>query len=77
MKYVLINLMFSYENRFIYMLLNNFIRMDIHGIGSFHIGSRGEGLIYISKKIINDIPFNNGDQLRISVENGKLIVEKL
>lgn len=47
------------------------------GTGSFHIGSKGEGIIYVSKKLLNDFPLNNMDQVMITVKEGKLIIEKL
>jgi hypothetical protein len=47
------------------------------GTGSFHIGSKGEGVIYVSKKLLHDFPLKNADQVMITVTDGKLVIEKL
>ena len=52
--------------------------MERRGTGSFHIGTRGEGIIYVSKRLLADFPFENGEQLKITLkEDGTLIIEKL
>ena len=52
--------------------------MEKRGTGSFHIGTRGEGIIYVSERLMKDFPLDSGDQVRITVtDDGKLIVEKL
>jgi|ACXJ01.1.fsa_nt_gi hypothetical protein len=52
--------------------------MEKRGTGSFHIGTRGEGIIYVSKRLLSDFPLASGDQVRITVkEDGTIIVEKL
>ena len=52
--------------------------MEKRGTGSFHIGTRGEGIIYVSKRLLDDFPLASGDQVRITVrDDGTILVEKL
>ena len=48
-----------------------------HGTGSFHLGSKGEGLVYVSKRLVAELPFSDKDQLRITIHDNRLIIEKL
>ncbi len=49
-------------------------------VGKIHIDSKGAGRIYLKKKVIDaleKIGIQHGDELRIEVKDGKLIITKL
>ncbi|MCL4345592.1 MAG: hypothetical protein M1496_04440 [Candidatus Thermoplasmatota archaeon] len=45
------------------------------GTGSFHIGTRGEGMIYVSKRLAGDLPFSDKDQIKITIADDRVNVE--
>ncbi|WP_290624080.1 MULTISPECIES: hypothetical protein [unclassified Archaeoglobus] len=55
-------------------------RVLIVSVGKIHIDSKGAGRIYLKKKVVEaleKIGIQHGDELRIEVKDGKLIITKL
>jgi len=52
--------------------------MALTGMGRLLDAETSRTLIYISQKVANDsaFPFKSGDQLLITIDSGKLVVEK-
>jgi formylmethanofuran dehydrogenase subunit D len=52
----------------------------IVSVGKIHIDSKGAGRIYLKKKVVEvleKIGIQHGDEVRIEVKDGKIIVTKL
>ena len=45
------------------------------GTGGFHIGTKVEGMIYVSKRLAGGLPFSDKDQLKITIANDRVNVE--
>jgi hypothetical protein len=51
--------------------------MEKVGVGKIFIDSKGAGRLYIPKRFMSDIPFRNGETVKLTFRDGVLTVEKL
>jgi len=47
------------------------------GVGKIFIDARGAGRLYIPKKFMKGLPFENGETIKLTFKDGVLIIEKL
>jgi antitoxin component of MazEF toxin-antitoxin module len=47
------------------------------GVGKIFVDSKGAGRLYIPKKFMRNLPFENGEQIKLTFKDGILIIEKL
>jgi hypothetical protein len=47
------------------------------GVGKIFIDAKGAGRLYIPKKFMGNLPFGNGEIIKLIFKDGVLIAEKL
>jgi antitoxin component of MazEF toxin-antitoxin module len=51
--------------------------METKDVGRIYVGRDGEGRLYIPKSMMQKLPFQHGEKLKLTFKDGVLVTEKL